>query len=279
MKDYEKNYQLSRKCLKIICIVLLATLAISISLTCMNIYWFAENIGKYIMIIGAVLGAGGIGCCYFFSTKAKIKQPLWIHIIAGIVIAGILMSIITTIINNSQQKTYEENLEKVKGESILSREEYENTEKEIKKLATEKVGKAVRSYAQYPLGSLTFPSNEVLDVEDNVYLLETQVRLDDEISKPIYTYIVLVYDKSKSEQKVALEKLETYTNMESLVKRLQKKVGLIENDNTTQTNSSSSNDLDNSKTEKSLKTGTYNKKLTADEKDMMVSLRRYKARN
>lgn len=275
MKDYEKNYQLTRKCLKIICIVLLATLAISIILTCINIYWFGESIGRYIMIIGAVLGAISIGCCYFFSTKAKIKQPLWIHIIAGIAIAGIVMTIITAIIDNSRQKTYEENLDKVKEESILSREEYEDTEKDIKKLATEKVGKAVRSYAQYPLGSLTFPSNEIVDIEDNVYLLETQVRLDDEVNKPIYKYMVLVYDKSETEQLVAIEKVGDYTDMESLVKRLQKKVGLIENENMAESNSS----LDNTMSEKNIKTGTYNKRLTADEKDMMVGLRRYKAGN
>lgn len=112
-KNYIKYYDISKKVLKISCIVLLITIFISWALTMVDIYWFGENIGKFIMIIGGISAVVSLITCNVLAIKNKIKMSLWINIITGIVIAGIIGTTISNLIESNRQKRYEENRRKI----------------------------------------------------------------------------------------------------------------------------------------------------------------------
>ncbi len=112
-KNYIKYYDISKKVLKISCIVLLITIFISWALTMVDIYWFGENIGKFIMIIGGISAVVSLITCNVLAIKNKIKMSLWINIITGIVIAGIIGATISNLIESNRQKRYEENRRKI----------------------------------------------------------------------------------------------------------------------------------------------------------------------
>lgn len=107
-KSYEKEYELSKRTLKMSLISML--LVVIISLVLNTFCDFGVYIGKYLFIIATVVAFVSLVCCYYFSIKGKIKQPTWVQVVLGILIAAIIMSSISAYMEYSQDQKLKNNI-------------------------------------------------------------------------------------------------------------------------------------------------------------------------
>lgn len=107
-KSYEKEYEISKRTLKMSLISMLLVVIISLVLNTFSD--FGVYVGKYLFIIATVVAFVSLVCCYYFSIKGKIKQPTWVQIVLGILIATIIISSISAYTEYSQEQKLKNNI-------------------------------------------------------------------------------------------------------------------------------------------------------------------------
>ena len=106
--SYEKEYETSKKTLKMSLISMLLVAIISILLNTFSD--FGAYVGKYLFIIAIAIAFVSLVCCYYFSVKGKITQPTWIQVVLGILIVAIIIFSISTYIEYSEEQKLKDNI-------------------------------------------------------------------------------------------------------------------------------------------------------------------------
>lgn len=107
-KSCEKEYEISKRTLKLSLISALIVTILSIILN--NFIDFGPYVGKYLLILAGITGIISLGCCYYFAIKGHIKQELWIQVVLGILIAVIIISSISAYIEYSEDQKLKDNI-------------------------------------------------------------------------------------------------------------------------------------------------------------------------